>query len=45
MGMSGVMDLHLDISSWLQATEYFMEEVKSERAAEAAWRQGNLSCS
>ena len=40
LGMSEVMDLLLDISSQLQATEHFMEEVKSDRAAKAAQRSG-----
>ena len=38
-GMSGVIYLLLDIPSWLQATDHFMKKVKSDRAAEVAWRQ------
>ena len=44
-GLSGIMDMLIDISSQLQATEHFIEEVKSDRAAEAAQRQETLSCS
>ena len=33
------MDMLLDISSRLQATKHIMEEVKSDRAAEAVRRQ------
>ena len=42
LGMSGVMDLLLDISSRLQATEHFMEEVKS---VSVEWKQKSTSCS
>ena len=38
-GLSGVMDMLMDISSQLQASEYFMEEVKLDRAADVAWKQ------
>ena len=45
MGMLAAMDLLLDISSHLQATEHVMDEVKSDRAVEATQRQESPSCS
>ena len=42
-GLSGVMDMLIDIFGWLQATDQFIEEVKLDRATEVAWRQESPS--
>ena len=43
-GLSSVMDMLLDFSSRLNTTDHFMDEVKADKAAEAAQRE-SLSCS
>ena len=44
-GLTGVMDMLMEISSRLQATEHFMDEVKADKAAEATRREESCSCS